>query len=56
MAINMNEMLSGVSMTTNTGDATFCNLYTVNGTALTNSVLGGLAMEDNLLEAMRKAA
>ena len=55
MAINMNEMLSGVSMTTNTGDATFCNLYTVNGTALTNSVLGGLAMEDNLLEAMRKA-
>lgn len=56
MAINMNEMLSGVSMTTNTGDATFCKFYTVNGTALTNSVLGGLAMEDNLLEAMRKAA
>lgn len=56
MAINMNEMLSGVSMTTNTGDATFCNLYTVNGTALTNSVLGGLAMEDNLLGAMQTAA
>lgn len=56
MAINMNEMLSGVSMTTNTGEATFCNLYTLNGTALTNSVLGGLAMEDNLLEAMQKAA
>ncbi len=43
-------------MTTNTGDATFCNLYTVNGTALTNSVLGGLAMEDNLLGAMQTAA
>ncbi len=56
MAINMNEMLSGVSMTTNTGEATFCNLYTLNGTALTNSVLGGLAMEDNLLGAMQTAA
>ena len=55
MSINMAEMLSGISMTTNTGDATFCNLYTINGAALTDSVLGGLAMEDNLLEAMRTA-
>ena len=55
MAINMEEMLSGVSMKTNTRDATFCNLYTSSGTALTNSVLGGLAMEDNLLDAMRIA-
>ena len=55
MSINMTEMLSGISMTTNTGDATFCNLYTINGAALTDSVLGGLAMEDNLLEAMRTA-
>ena len=55
MSINMTEMLSGISMTTNTGDATFCNLYTIKGAALTDSVLGGLAMEDNLLEAMRTA-
>ena len=55
MAIEMQEMLSGVSLTTRTGDATFCNLYTENGTALTDSVLGGLAMEDNLLDAMQIA-
>ncbi|MBQ8072229.1 MAG: response regulator [Clostridia bacterium] len=55
MAIDMQEMLSGVSMTTHTGNATFCNIYTKNGTALTDSVLGGLAMEDNLLDAMKTA-
>jgi len=56
MSIDMEEMLSGVSITTHTGNATFCNLYTEAGAALTNSVLGGLAVEDNLLEAMRLAA
>ena len=56
MAIDMQEMLSGVSLTTNTGNATFCNIYTESGSALTDSVLGGLAMEDNLLDAMRTAA
>ena len=55
MAIDMQEMLSGVSLTTNTGNATYCNIYTENGAALTDSVLGGLAMEDNLLDAMRIA-
>ena len=55
MAIDMQEMLSGVSLTTNTGNATFCNIYTESGSALTDSVLGGLAMEDNLLDAMRIA-
>ena len=55
MAIDMQEMLAGVSLTTNTGNATFCNIYTENGTALTDSVLGGLAIEDNLLDAMRNA-
>ena len=55
MAIRMEEMLSGVSMTTNTGDATFCNIYTREGSALTNAVLGGLAVEDNLLDAMKIA-
>ena len=55
MAIDMEEMLAGISMTTHTGNATFCNIYTENGLALTDSVLGGLAMEDNLLDAMRIA-
>ena len=55
MAIDMQEMLSGVSLATNTGNATFCNLYTQSGMALTDYVLGGLAAEDNLLEAMRNA-
>ena len=56
MAIDMQEMLAGVSLTTNTGNATFCNIYTESGSALTDSVLGGLAMEDNLLDALRTAA
>ena len=55
MAIDMQKMLSGVSMTTHTGHATFCNIYTKTGAALTDSVLGGLAMEDNLLDAMQLA-
>ena len=55
MAMDMDEMLSGVSMTTSTQGATFCNLYTRDGIALTNVVLGGLAEEDNLLDAMRIA-
>jgi signal transduction histidine kinase/DNA-binding response OmpR family regulator len=56
MAINMEEMLSGVSMGTGTGGTTFCNLYTADGWALTDYVLGGLAAEDNLLAAMKSAA
>ena len=55
MAIDMDEMLSGVSLNTNTEDATFCNIYTADGIALTDTVLGGLAVEDNLLEAMQTA-
>jgi len=55
MAIGMPEMLSGVSLITNTDNTTFCNLYTTSGVALTDSVLGGLAMEDNLLDAMKSA-
>lgn len=55
MAIDMQEMVAGLSLTTHTGNATYCNLYTENGTALTDAVLGGLAMEDNLLDAMKIA-
>ncbi len=55
MEIDMDEMLSGVSMQAQTGGATFCNIYTDGGVALSNTVLGGLAMEDNLLDALKKA-
>ena len=56
MQIDMDEMLAGVSMDGQAGGATFCNIYTRDGIALSNTVLGGLAVEDNLLEAMRAAA
>ncbi len=55
MEIDMKEMLSGVSMDTPEDGATFCNIYTSGGVALSNTVLGGLAVEDNLLEALRNA-
>ena len=35
--------------------ATYCNIYTNDGIALSNTVLGGLAVEDNLLEALSQA-
>ena len=55
MQIDMKEMLAGVSMDAQEDGATFCNIYTSDGVALSNTVLGGLAVEDNLLEAMQKA-
>ena len=55
MSMDMDEMLAGVSMKTNTGGATFCNIYAKDGSALTDAVLGGLAEEDNLLDAMKIA-
>ncbi len=55
MEINMDEMLSGVSMQGQEKSSTFCNIYTDQGVALSNTVLGGLAAEDNLLGAMKNA-
>ncbi|MBO6158069.1 MAG: response regulator [Firmicutes bacterium] len=55
MEIDMERMLLGVSMQSDRNRTTFCNLYTKDGVALTNVVLGGLASEDNLLEAMNHA-
>ena len=55
MQIDMRELLSGVSMDAQENSATFCNIYTTDGVALSNTVLGGLAVEDNLLEAMQHA-
>jgi len=55
MEIDMEQMLEGVSLQTASNSTTFCNLYTDSGVSLTNVVLGGLAREDNLLDAMHNA-
>lgn len=55
MEINMEVMLQGVPMSSSAEDATFCNIYSMDGIALSNMVLGGLAVEDNLLDALSHA-
>ena len=55
MEFDMTVMLKGVSMTAQESETTFCNIYTAEGAALSNTVLGGLAVEDNLLEALAHA-
>ena len=55
MEIDMDVMLQGVSMKSQNSEATFCNIYTADGIALSNKVLGGLAVENNLLEALAHA-
>ncbi len=55
MEINMETMLTGVSLQSDNNGTTFCNIYTKDGNALTNMLLGGLASEDNLLEALDHA-
>ena len=55
MELDMDVMLKGVSMQSQSSDSTFSNIYTSDGVALSNTVLGGLAVEDNLLEALEHA-
>ena len=55
MEVDTPEMLEGVSMSSDATNSTFCNIYTSDGVALSNTVLGGLAAEDNLLDAMKHA-
>ena len=55
MEINMDTMLEGVSLQSDNNGTTFCNIYTKDGTALTNVVLGGLASENDLLDAIGHA-
>ena len=49
MEIDMNKLLEYVCIQV-TGTTTFCNLYTADGTSLTNVVLGGLAGGNNLFD------
>ncbi|MBQ4382641.1 MAG: hypothetical protein II794_07895, partial [Oscillospiraceae bacterium] len=55
MEIDMKDMLAGVSMQAQESGYTFTNIYTKGGVALSNTVLGGLAVEDNLLDALSQA-
>jgi len=55
MEIDMKVMLAGASMDSGSDGATFCNIYTRNGIALSNTILGGLSADDNLLDAMKDA-
>ena len=55
MEMHMDEMLAGVSMASQEENVTFSNVYSPEGYALSNLVLGGKASEDNLFEAMNQA-
>ena len=55
MELDAERMLKGVSLQSDNNDTTFCNIYTKEGNALTDMVLGGLAHEDNLLSALENA-
>ncbi len=55
MEIDMARMLKGISLQGGNQRTTFCNIYTGDGTSLTNFVLGGLAGENNLLLVLEKA-
>ena len=56
MEIDMGRLLANISLQSDNNNTTFCNLYTAEGVALTNVVLGGLASENNLLRAMESAS
>lgn len=55
MEISMSDMLAGVSMQAQESGSTFTNIYTSDGIALSNTVLGGLADGNNLLDALSQA-
>jgi signal transduction histidine kinase/DNA-binding response OmpR family regulator len=55
MEISMEQTLKGASMDSTSEGVTFCNLYTQKGDPLTDIVLGGLAKETNLLDALKIA-
>lgn len=55
MEFDMAKMLENISLQSGSNNTTFCNLYTADGKSLTNTVLGGLASEDNLIGALSNA-
>ncbi len=55
MEIDMSKMLENISLQSGSNNTTFCNLYTADGTSMTDTVLGGLANENNLIRALGNA-
>ena len=55
MELSIPNLLEGLSLQGGNNNSTFCNIYTKDGKALTDMVLGGLASEDNLLNALSHA-
>ena len=55
MEMTMQNLVDGLSLQSDANETTYCNIYTRDGVALTDMVLGGLASEDNLLDAMQHA-
>ncbi|HAK57834.1 MAG TPA: hypothetical protein DCP06_02540, partial [Lachnospiraceae bacterium] len=55
MEIDMEHFLSVVSLQADANSTTYCNLYTSDGTTLTDTILGGQASEETLFDALGKA-
>ncbi len=55
LEIDINVLLDGLSLRSDSNGTTFCNLYDRSGISLTNVVLGGLSSDVNLLDALRAA-
>ncbi len=55
MEIDMHNMLKNISLVSNISSTTVCNLYTNTGISLTDTVLGGLLSDNNLLRVLEKA-
>jgi signal transduction histidine kinase/CheY-like chemotaxis protein len=55
MEVDMDQMLSDISLSSQNSDVTFSNLYTSDGYALSERVLGGLSNEDSILDALAHA-
>ncbi len=55
MEMDMSRLLEGIAMQQEGNTTTFCNMYSKEGLALTNIVLGGLSSEKNILGAMKRA-
>lgn len=56
MEKDMEQMLDDISLQSGSNKTTFCNIYTSEGHSLTNTVLGGLSSDNNLLEALKTAS
>ncbi len=55
MEIGTKRLFTGLSLQSDTNEMTFCNIYTKDGVALSDAILGGQASETNLYDALKKA-